>query len=77
MLKIKLARAGKKNYATYKIIVVEARSKRNGKYLELLGTYNPNTHPHEVKINSKKYQYWLSHGAKPTDTVNRLAEKNA
>lgn len=72
MLKIKLSRTGKKGFATYKIIVAEARSKRDGRYLELLGHYNPNTQPLTLKINKKRLDYWLSQGAQPTDTVRRL-----
>ena len=72
MLKIKLSRTGKKGFATYKIIVNEARSKRDGRYLEKLGFYNPNTKPTTLKINQKRLDYWLSKGAQPTDTIRRL-----
>jgi small subunit ribosomal protein S16 len=72
MLKIKLSRTGKKGFATYRIIVAEARSKRDGRYLELLGHYNPNTQPLTFKINKKRLDYWLSQGAQPTDTIRRL-----
>ncbi len=77
MLKIKLTRVGKKGYASYKIIVNEARSKRDGKYLEQLGIYNPNTDPKTIKINQKRLNYWLSKGAQPTLTVRRLIKKYA
>jgi small subunit ribosomal protein S16 len=72
MLKIKLSRTGKRGFATYKIIVNEARSKRDGRYLERLGFYNPNTKPVTLKINQKRLDYWLSQGAQPTDTIRRL-----
>jgi len=72
MLKIKLSRIGKKGFATYRIIVNEARSKRDGRYLESLGFYNPNTEPITIKINKKRLDYWLSQGAQPTDTIRRL-----
>lgn len=75
MLKLKLTRTGKKNYATYKIIAAEARSKRDGKYLELLGTYNPNTEPKGLTLNLKRLEYWLKQGAQPTLTVKRLIKK--
>jgi len=75
MLKIKLTRTGKKNYPSYKIVVNEARDKRDGKYLDLLGIYNPNTHPHTLKFDQKKIDYWLTKGAKPTLTVARLIKK--
>ncbi|MDZ7586594.1 MAG: 30S ribosomal protein S16 [Patescibacteria group bacterium] len=75
MLKIKLTRTGKKNYSTYKIVVNEARDKRDGKYLDLIGIYNPNTHPLTLKFNQKKIDYWISKGAQPTLTVARLINK--
>ncbi len=75
MLKIKLSRSGKKGFATYKIIVNEAKSKRDGRYVELLGFYNPNTNPKTIKLNKKRLQFWLSQGAQPTDTVRRLIKK--
>mgnify|MGYP000144446792 CR=1 FL=1 len=77
MLKLKLTRTGKKNYPTYKLIVAEAKSKRDGKFIENLGTYNPNTEPQELKLNQNRIRYWLNHGAKPTETVNRLLKKHA
>lgn len=77
MLKLKLSRTGKKNFATYKIVVMERRSKRDGQYIDLIGTYNPNTHPHTITVNTKKLAYWVSKGAQPTETVKRLIKKNA
>jgi small subunit ribosomal protein S16 len=74
MLKIKLTRLGKKNQPSYRVVVVEARSKRDGQYVESLGFYNPLTKPKIIKIDKKKYQEWLRHGAKPTATVKRLVE---
>lgn len=72
MLKIKLSRTGKKGFASYKIIVAEARSKRDGRYLESLGYYNPNTKPTTIKIDKPRLDYWLSQGAQPTATIRRL-----
>lgn len=72
MLKIKLTRTGKKGYASYRIVVNEARSKRDGQYLEALGLYDPNTTPKTIKINKKRLDHWLSKGAQPTLTVRRL-----
>lgn len=77
MLKIKLSRTGKKNYACYKIVVKERRSKRDGQYLEVIGIYNPSTRPQTVTIDRKKLTYWLSRGAQPTATVNRLIKTHA
>ncbi len=75
MLKIKLQRVGKKGQPQYRIVVAEARSKINGKYLDLLGTYNPRKQPSEFKLNQTKYQSWLKKGAQPTDTIRKLAKQ--
>ena len=75
MLKIRLTRTGKKNQPSYRIVVKEARSKRDGKYTELLGYYNPLTDPATIKLDKDRYQSWLKKGAQPTDTVRRLAKK--
>lgn len=75
MLKIKLQRKGKKNQALYRIVVAEARSKVSGRYIDLLGTYNPNTDPAVFDLDQKKYQQWLKKGAQPTVTIRRLAKQ--
>jgi len=75
MLKIKLTRRGKKKQPFYRIIVAEAKSKIDGKYLALLGFYNPLSHPKQIKLDKKAYLYWLKKGAQPTLTVKKLAEK--
>ena len=72
MLKIKLSRIGKKSQPSYRIIVAEARSKRNGKYTDLLGHYNPLTDPPTVTLDLNKYTTWLQKGAQPTPTVKNL-----
>jgi small subunit ribosomal protein S16 len=72
MLKIKLSRTGKRGFATYNLVVAEARSKRDGRYIDLLGTYNPNSKPAAIKIDKKKLQTWIDKGAQPTETVRRL-----
>lgn len=77
MLKIKLSRIGKKGYPVYKIVINEARSKRDGKYLEQVGRYDPNTKPKTIKLDIKRVDYWQSKGAKPTDTVRRLIKNYA
>lgn len=73
MLKIRLMRTGRRNQPSYRIVVTEARSKRDGKYIENLGRWNPRTK--EVKINKKRYHYWLDHGAQPTEKARKLHEK--
>lgn len=75
MLKIKLSRYGKRGQPFYRIIVAEAKSKRDGKYIDLIGTYNPLSQPAEIKLDQQKYQDWLKKGAQPTDTVRGLFKK--
>jgi small subunit ribosomal protein S16 len=75
MLKIKLTRLGKRHQPSYRIAVAEAKSKRDGKYLELLGHYHPFAKKKKVTIDQEKYQEWLKKGAQPTQTVRRLVEK--
>jgi small subunit ribosomal protein S16 len=75
MLKIKLSRIGKRGQPSYRIIIAEAKSKRDGRYIDLLGTYNPMVDPKEIKINTKKYNDWIKKGAQPTETVKSLYRK--
>ena len=70
-------RTGAKKQPSYRIIVKEKQSKRDGAYLENLGTYNPTREPAEVKLNMDRVRYWIEKGAKPTDTVGRLIKANA
>ena len=72
MLKIKLARYGKRKQPEYRIVVNEAKTKRDGKYIELLGHYSPTRDPKVLEINTKLYDEWVSKGAKPTKTVAYL-----
>jgi small subunit ribosomal protein S16 len=75
MLKIKLARFGKKNQPHYRIIVNEARSKRDGQYVALLGHYAPTATPKILKLDLAEYAKWMEKGAQPTDTVASLAKR--
>lgn len=75
MLKIKLARIGKRKQPFYRIVVAESKIKRGGKYVTCLGYYNPLTKPPTVKIDKKLYLEWLKKGAQPTERVRRLALK--
>ena len=77
MLAIKLMRTGAKKSPSYRVVVKEKQSKRDGAYLENLGIYNPTRNPAEVKLDMERVRYWLSKGAQPTDTVNRLIKKSA
>lgn len=75
MLKIKLSRYGKRGQAFYRIVVAEAKSKRDGKYTDLLGTYNPMIPENQIALDKDKYQDWVKKGAQPTLTVKNLFEK--
>ena len=73
MVKIRLARRGRKFRAIYDIVVADARAPRDGKFIEKLGSYNPNTNPAAVVLNTKSAMDWLSHII-PVDNPTRLAE---
>ena len=77
MLAIRLMRTGAKKRPSYRIVVKEKQSKRDGAFLENLGTYNPTREPAEINIKSDRVQYWISKGAQPTDTVRRLIKQAA
>ena len=70
--KIRLARHGKKNYPFYHIVVADSRAPRDGKFIEKLGTYNPNTNPATIEINFDSALKWVGTGAQPTDTVRAI-----
>lgn len=72
MVKLRLKRMGKKRQPVYKIVAVDARAPRDGKYLEAVGQYDPKTNPHTVLIDEEKALKWLGFGAQPTDTVKSL-----
>lgn len=69
-------RMGAKKSPFYRVVVKEKRSKRDGKYIENVGTYNPMTNPAEVVLKHDRVQYWLSVGAQPTETVASLIKNN-
>ncbi|MFC2094129.1 30S ribosomal protein S16, partial [Bacteroidota bacterium] len=71
-VKLRLRRMGKKKQPIYKIVAADARSPRDGKFLEALGLYNPLTNPHTVDVKEERILYWLSNGAQPTNTVKSL-----
>ncbi|WP_284652734.1 30S ribosomal protein S16 [Flavobacterium terrisoli] len=71
-VKIRLQRHGKKQKPFYWIVAADARSKRDGKYLEKLGTYNPNTNPATIDLNIDQAVQWLHNGAQPTDTARAI-----
>ncbi|MBR5070113.1 MAG: 30S ribosomal protein S16 [Bacteroidales bacterium] len=70
--KIRLARHGHKDYAVYSIVVADSRAPRDGKYIEKIGTYNPNTNPATIQLNFERALYWVETGAQPTLTAGRI-----
>jgi small subunit ribosomal protein S16 len=70
--KIRLQRHGKKGYAYYHIVVADARAPRDGKFIERIGSYNPNTNPATIEIDSEKAVNWLHNGAQPSDTCRAI-----
>jgi small subunit ribosomal protein S16 len=76
MVKIRLRRMGAKKQPTYRFVVADARAPRDGRFIEILGHYNPRTEPRTVEVDETKAKEWLSKGAQPSTTVRRLfAEK--
>jgi small subunit ribosomal protein S16 len=71
-VKIRLARHGRKRYAYYHIVVADSRAPRDGRYIERIGSYNPNTNPATIDLDMDKALTWLSNGAQPTDTTRAI-----
>ncbi|MFC3879054.1 30S ribosomal protein S16 [Algoriphagus namhaensis] len=71
-VKIRLARRGRKKMAIYDVVVADARAPRDGRFIEKIGTYNPNTDPASININNERALKWLLNGAQPTDTVKAM-----
>ncbi len=75
-VKIRLTRLGDKKSPFYRVVVADSRSPRDGKFVDIVGTYNPLTNPAEIKIDNEKATKWLNNGAIPTDTVKDLLVKS-
>ena len=73
--RIRLQRHGKKNQPFYHIVIADGRAPRDGRFIELLGTYNPLTNPADIKINFDRALYWLETGASPSDTVRSILKR--
>ncbi|MDO9553674.1 MAG: 30S ribosomal protein S16 [Rhodonellum sp.] len=71
-VKIRLARRGRKKLAIYDVVVADARAPRDGRFIEKIGTYNPNSDPASININNERALKWLLNGAQPTDTVKAM-----
>ncbi len=76
MVKIRLRRVGTRNRPMYRVVVADARSPRDGAFIEIIGHYNPLTEPETFAIDEEKALKWLNQGAKPTDTAFRLLSKS-
>ena len=72
MVKLRLMRMGKKKQPTYRVVAADSRSPRDGRFIEIVGTYEPRADPSVVKLDQAKVQKWLSQGAQPTETVAKL-----
>ena len=73
--KIRLKRMGAKKNPFYRIVVADSRAPRDGRFIEEIGSYNPNVTPAEVRVDVEKAQKWLNTGAQPSDTVRSLLKK--
>jgi len=72
VLMIRLARIGKKKHPFYRVVVTEKTRPRNGRFVEIVGTYDPQKKPATVQIDKERVEYWLGKGAQPSDTVRSL-----
>lgn len=72
MVKIRLMRVGKKGAPSYRVVIADALSPRDGRFIEIIGQYNPRTNPSTIKIDEAKAAHWLQHGAQPSESVAQL-----
>ncbi len=75
MVKIRLRRTGKTKQPSYRVVVADSRSPRDGKFIEIIGHYNPIRQPKVLEIKADRARYWLSVGAQPTETVVKLLQR--
>lgn len=75
MVKLRLRRTGRKKHPVYKIVAADSRSPRDGRFIESLGTYNPNINPAQVEVKENRVFHWLKSGALPTPTVRNLLSR--
>ena len=71
-VKLRLTRIGSKKTPIYRVVAADSRSTRDGKFIEIVGRYNPQTDPSTIELNEEKVKDWLSKGAQPTESVRRL-----
>jgi len=72
VVKIRLTRMGAKKRPFYRVVVADSRKRRDGPFIEIIGTYDPLKNPSEIKINTERAKYWLQCGAQPTEAVKKL-----
>ncbi len=75
-VKLRLTRLGAKKSPFYRVVAADSRYPRDGRFIEVIGTYNPMTDPAEIKIDAEKAQKWIKNGAQPTETVRALLKKS-
>jgi small subunit ribosomal protein S16 len=75
LLKIRLARAGARKKVCYRVVVIEGERARDGRFVEILGSYNPRREPPELVLKHERVAYWIGVGAKPSETVRSLLKK--
>lgn len=75
MVRIRLLRTGKRKQPSYRVVVSDQRSARDGRFVEILGTYNPLTNPSQIKIDETRAMHWLSVGAQPSDSATALLKR--
>ena len=75
MVKIRLRQVGSKKQLSYRVVVADERSPRDGRFIENIGHYNPRTDPPTIRIDEERARYWLGQGAQPSDAVRRMLEQ--
>jgi small subunit ribosomal protein S16 len=75
LVKIRLTRLGARKRPYYRVIVADSKARRDGPFIEIIGTYDPLKEPSEIKIDAEKAKKWLQRGAQPTDSVKRLLQR--
>jgi small subunit ribosomal protein S16 len=73
-VKLRLMRMGKKKQPTYRVVAADSRSPRNGRFIDIVGIYDPRQEPSAIRIDDAKALHWLRHGAKPTEQVQKLLQ---
>jgi small subunit ribosomal protein S16 len=77
LLRIRLARTGAKKKGSFRVVAIEREKARNGRFVEILGHYNPRRNPAEVVLKRDRIEYWLGRGAQPSETVRSLLKRTA